>query len=189
MEAQWANQNQNKDLSLMKKTITFAIAGTALLIAGTGVISHAQQDPDDRPMDRGERRAMMKEAAMERFADFDMNADGEITQAEVEAKRAADFAAADTDASGGLSPDEAAAWQAVQRAEREARRAASRFERADENSDGVIGLDEFGDRQVTMFERIDENGDGTITEAEIEAGMKKMARRARHHRGGEGRGR
>ncbi len=164
----------------MKKTITIGLATATLAAAGLAA-ALAQDGPG---ADREDRRAMMQAEIGNRIAEVDGNGDGAISREEADARRAADFAAADTDGSGGLSQAEAQAWHEAKQAERKARRAEAMFNRADADGDGAIGPDEFGQRQDRMFERMDANGDGTISQDEIEDGLREMGRKHRGHRNG-----
>lgn len=107
-----------------------------------------------------------------RFEELDANSDGKITQAEMEAHRAARFAAADTDGNGSLSASEMTATAE----QRKADRAARMIERIDANGDGEVSQEELANgskRRGNGFDRMDANGDGEITKAEFEAAKEK----------------
>ncbi|MEM7766423.1 MAG: hypothetical protein AAF253_02925 [Pseudomonadota bacterium] len=162
----------------MKKLLAIGIA-SALLFAGFATLSHAQESSDTRAGDREMHREIKRAIAEARFDALDGNGDGEITRAEVDAKRMADFARADTNADGVLSIEESQAWKDAKRAERQAVRAQAQFTRADVNGDGVIGPDEFGSRNEKMFDRVDANEDGIITTEEAEDSIKRMGKKRR----------
>ena len=97
------------------------------------------------------------------FDRLDADDDGEITQAEVEARRAkrdekmaARFAEMDTDGSGSVSREEMTTYREAKRAERN----------PDKNDDGVIDRTEFLNAAQDRFDRLDENGDGVLSEEE-----------------------
>jgi hypothetical protein len=113
----------------------------------------------------------------------DTNADGIITQVELNAVRDAAFARMDGNGDGQITPEEMTASREAQKAERRQGRAEQGFAQLDSNGDGVVVLDEFGGRGSTLFTRLDTNADGQLTKEEREAGRKLMRDRA-----GQGRG-
>lgn len=107
------------------------------------------------------------------FTTFDLNADGQISEAEITAGHEARFKASDANGDGTLSEAEIRA-SIMKRAEARADRMVKRMmKRADDNSDGSITLAEFQDtprhRGGKMMKRLDADGDGVITRAEAEA--------------------
>lgn len=119
------------------------------------------------------------------FAELDTDGNGEITVAEMDARKAARFAEIDTNGDGGLSAEELTA-QAKEGADtdRVAKRVERMIERNDANEDGLIQADEMGgDRQDKMFERIDTDENGSISEEEFDAAKEKMGDRKK--RGGD----
>ena len=119
------------------------------------------------------------------FSELDADGNGEVTMAEMEAFKAARFAAADTDGNGSLSVEEMIAARSSDNEDRMERRINRFIERADDNGNGTLELDEMGpseERVTARFERLDTDGSGGISEAEMEAG--KEGRKNR--RGGEG---
>lgn len=93
---------------------------------------------------------------MARLSEIDTNGDGAVSQAEVDAFRAARLAAADTDGDGALSEEE---WIAAAQQARE-------------------------DRHGRAFDRLDADGDGRVTQAETDAVMGDIV--ARRDRNGDG---
>jgi len=119
----------------------------------------------------------------DRFAELDSNGDGIITDNEVEAKIAADFATADVDGNGSLSEDEAETYHQARHEERRERRrerrGGGRFERA-AGDDGVIDRSEFAERGMERFEMADLDENGVVTETEMR--LVGQARSRRQHR-------
>ncbi len=103
---------------------------------------------------------------------YDTDGDGRITAEEIEAVKAARFAAADADGNGGLSPEELVALDEAIRAEVRAARAAARIERLDDDGDGLLQAAEIEARTpriAPIFDRLDADGDGGLTVEELEA--------------------
>lgn len=140
--------------------------------------------------------AAYAQPGMDRLVALDTNDDGTITQTEVEAQIAQDFADADTDGDGFLDEGEARAYHEVRHQERREarherwrdrrgdREGGGRFERA-AGDDHMIDLHEFSERGLHRFERADLDENGVVTETEMELVAEVMGR-SRHgrHRGG-----
>lgn len=131
----------------------------------------------------------------------DLNKDGQLTKAELNAQLDQRFKALDTNGNGQVEAAEMEAarqqWQAKRAERREARSGEARTGDAvakrsgtqrgamgagkrgqmDANGDGVISREEFGVRALAHFARADANGDGVVT-AEERAAMRE-ARKAR----------
>ncbi len=103
----------------------------------------------------------------DRFERLDADGDGAITAAEVSEQGAKLVADADADGDGAVTREE-------MRAHHQARRKARD---ADTNDDGVIDRTEFIKAAQDRFDRLDENGDGVLSEDE------KPGRRQRHRPG------
>ena len=118
------------------------------------------------------------------FADLDADGDGQLSEEEFSSMGAAWLAEMDADGDGLLSQDELAAAIVERMTEFADRSSARMIERLDENDDGMIGVDEIGNRHdpAKAFSRLDDDGDGSISEDEFES-MK--ARDGRRHRGGK----
>ena len=103
------------------------------------------------------------------FAQIDANADGQITQAELDAFAAGRFDAIDTNGDGSIDADELIAARSAQNEARAKARAEKMIERADENGNGVLEQEEMKQRDSNkMIERLDKDGDGSISEQEFE---------------------
>lgn len=108
------------------------------------------------------------------LAIYDTDGDGRITAEEIEARKAARFAAADADGNGGLSAEELVSLQEAIRLEIEEARAATRLARLDDNGDGLLQAEEIEARTprlAPIFDRLDTDGDGGITQEELDAGQ------------------
>lgn len=158
------------------------LAGLIAAVAGTSLVAPAFAKGKDHG---GERRGGNHQVF--NFDELDANADGFVTQDEIDANRAAKFAESDTDGNGELSIEELTAMQEARKAEREEKREERKtdriekmIERADTDKDGSLSADEVGpkgDRATKMFERLDTDGDGKISKEEFEAAKEKMGNR------------
>lgn len=175
------NTNRIQDKIMTGKTFKTITSGALLiaLLAGTASYADGHSERGGRTFD---------------FAAVDANGDGEITQAEVEAFRAAQFASIDADGNGTVDADELAAFAAAREDERRAERAERVVERADTDGDGVLSQDELqaNRRGGDMFERLDADDSGTITQEEVEtareARQERREERREERRDGERRG-
>ena len=112
------------------------------------------------------------------FERFDANADGQITQAEIDGAAETRFAEFDANGDGMVSEEEYTA-EASQRA---AERAAERFASLDADGDGMLSRDVLearrgGQRVERMFNRLDANDDGAVTMEEAQAAMERFRER------------
>lgn len=130
----------------MKKTLT--LAGITLLALPAA--AYAQ----DRGHDRNHRGGMDR-----LMATYDINEDGQITQEEVDRFRADRLAEFDADKDGSLNLDEyQALWLDAYRD-----RMVDQFQRHDDDGDGIVTVEEFGEDQARMVARMDSNDDGVLT--------------------------
>lgn len=127
------------------------------------------------------------------FAAMDADKDGKVTQAEIDAFRAGQAAAIDTDGDGLLSVEEIAAMHIRAATTRANDHATRMIERQDSDGDGKLSVAEMSVRPMParMFEMLDADGDGAITEAEVDAAQERMAERrggghGEKHRGPHG---
>jgi Ca2+-binding EF-hand superfamily protein len=105
------------------------------------------------------------------FERFDANQDGRLTQAEVDEVRRSQLTEFDQDSDGSLTLEEyQALWLDAMR-----ERMVDRFQAHDDDGDGMVTVEEFGETFDRMVSRFDANDDGTLTPDEM------------HHRD-EGRG-
>lgn len=135
----------------------FAAAVKAITIASTvtlPVIAQAQgrSGPDHADRHRGADRM---QALMELY---DSNDDGNVTQDEIDMARAERLAAFDTDADGQLTLVEyEALWLDAMR-----ERMVDQFQRHDDDGDGLVTPEEFGEDFANIVDRRDRNGDGVL---------------------------
>lgn len=130
----------------------------------------AQSTPEDGP----DRAGML----VEMFDQIDTDADGEVTEAELAAHKAAEFAAADTNSDGSLGADEIAARHLAKVAEKADDRAAQMIEHRDSDGDGVLSMAEVGEGPAQRhFSSLDADGNGAISKAEVETMVTKMKHR------------
>ena len=156
----------------MKKTLT---ALTIVALTSTLAASAALAD---RGMGkggmRGEGPGMMQEFD---FAAVDANKDGKITPEEIEAWRAADVKAADTDGDGFLSADELTAMHVKRATDRAGAMATEMMSRLDADNDGKLSAAEMAVRPAPagLFDRLDSDNDGALSQEELDAGKGRMA--------------
>lgn len=166
-----------------------ALAALAsVLVLGAGGFAMAERGDHGRAGMEG--RGPM--AALD-FAALDADADGKITQTEMQAHRAARVAALDADADGRISLEELKADHVRQATGRAEQRATRMMAAMDADGDGALTAAEMmaGPGAAGMFDRIDTDGDGAISKAEADAMRDRMAdRMARRgeHRGHGGMG-
>ncbi len=171
--------NLENEMTGTTKTIVAVIALLGAVVASATL---AQEGPGG-PGGRGGPGAML----MEMFDSMDADADGKLTEAELEAHRAAMFTAADTNSDGMLSTDELSAQHLARFTEQLADRTTKMIEARDNNGDGSLSLAEVDEGPGQRhFARIDSDNDGAISKAEAEAAMDHMGKRK--HRKGMGGG-
>jgi Ca2+-binding EF-hand superfamily protein len=168
--------------------LTFA----ALLAASLGSVAIAQNTPVDPEMGMdgmGMDHGGPRDGMFLNFDEIDADKDGKITAAELEAHRAARFAAADANKDGSLSAEELVAMHEAARAERQLARSTDMIARFDANGDGLLSADEMPQpgEGKGMFDRIDTDKDGAISKAEADAAKEQM-REGRGHGKGHGKG-
>ena len=94
---------------------------------------------------------------------YDANKDGVVTRDEMEAGLKADFAAADTNGDGCLSPAEVR----VENARRLQRDGAQASPLVDWNLDGCVDMREFSNTVHSYFDLADRTKDGRVTQLEL----------------------
>ncbi|GAB1477940.1 hypothetical protein MASR2M74_04830 [Paracoccaceae bacterium] len=153
----------------------------ALAAAGISTAVMAQDAP---PAPAGEETGM--------FALMDADKDGKVTQAEIDAFKAARFAEADTDKDGKLSPAELLVMREKAETARREAMAKAMVARLDTDKDSLISAEELAAAGPGkgMIERLDTDGDGAVSLAEMEAAKDYMKGHGKHgKRGHDGEGR
>ena len=111
------------------------------------------------------------------FEQFDANEDGRLTQAEIDQVRQSRLSEFDQNGDGSLSLEEyQALWMDAMR-----ERMVDRFQAHDDDGDGLVTAEEFGQSFERIIVRFDRDGDGEVT-------VDEMRRRDDHdhHRGRDG---
>lgn len=112
---------------------------------------------------------------MERLAMFDADGDGNITQDEIAAHKAARFAAIDANGDGEVSLEEMSAHHEAMQAQKQSERQAKRFAAMDADGNGTLSAEELNTTGPgKAFERLDADSDGVLTADEIAAAKEKM---------------
>ncbi|MEE4187655.1 MAG: hypothetical protein V2I76_04305 [Roseobacter sp.] len=112
--------------------------------------------------------------AQSRFDALDQDADGQVTRAEMSARREARLAQIDQNGDGMLSAAEIEAHGM----KRVKAHAATMIERRDSNGDGLLSQDELGEgRAGRLFDRADKDGDGVLSAEEFAQVPQKMRQR------------
>jgi Ca2+-binding EF-hand superfamily protein len=97
------------------------------------------------------------------FEQFDANQDGRLTQAEIDQVRQSRLAEFDQNGDGSLSLEEyQALWMDAMR-----ERMVDRFQAHDDDGDGIVTAEEFGEPFDRMVSRFDRDGDGEVTTDEM----------------------
>ncbi|MCF6445105.1 EF-hand domain-containing protein [Nereida sp. MMG025] len=148
----------------MIKTPMMILTAGVIAVGFSVTVADAKGGPD-----RGPRAS---------FETLDADGNGQITQAELTAHRAAAFAERDTNGDGQLTVEEI-----VKAADdRQAKRAERMIDRLDSNDDGAVSAEEmaaFEPRRGGMM-RLDANDDGQISKAEFEDAKGKMGKRGKN---------
>ena len=156
-------------MTASKKT---AVAVLALMGVALGSAVMAERGMGGMGGMGGEGRGAMM---IEMFDTIDADKDGKVTQDEMAAHRAAEFAAADTNSDGALSAEE---LQAKMMSEMMARHSARMIENMDNDGNGSLSADEMGKGPMAdHFARIDTDNDGAISKEEVQAAAEKGGKR------------
>lgn len=135
--------------------------------------------------DKGPDSPGRGDVLLEKFDSIDTDKDGKVSEAELAAFRAAEFAAADTNSDGMLSAEELTQKQLARMAETAAMRSARMIEDRDDNGDGNLSAEEMDQSvQEGRFSRIDQDDDGAISKDEAEDALKRFADNRKKHRKG-----
>ncbi|MFT6526479.1 MAG: Ca2+-binding EF-hand superfamily protein [Celeribacter sp.] len=167
-------------------TRTSLISAVALIaVLGSATASFAYGDKG-----MGPRGGMMPD-----FATLDADGDGQVTQAELDAQKAARFAEIDADGDGSVTAEELAAYKDAKDMTVRTERFEMMISRMDVDGDGALSADEMsGAVKKTPLERLDTDGDGSISEEEFAAAASARGDRGGdrgergHGKGGKGKG-
>lgn len=149
---------------MQRSTAIVGTLATVLALSATlPVMAQPAGDRDARP-DRHEHNEHGQRQGRQRLSEFlelyDTNGDGDITQEEVDAVRADRLAEFDADQDGQLSLAEyEALWLDAMR-----ERMVDRFQSHDDDGDGQVTVDEFGENFANLVDRADRNDDGVLNE-------------------------
>lgn len=124
------------------------------------------------------------------FEAVDADKDGKVTEAELNAYRAAETATIDANADGKLSVEELTAMHLAKLTERATDMAKKMVERLDADGDKALSAAEMVARPMPamLFEKADADGDGAVTKAELDAMQAEMQDRKGKHQGKDGQG-
>jgi Ca2+-binding EF-hand superfamily protein len=171
-----------------KMSVGFKSSVAALALLGTVVasVAYAEKGYGGGMGDgMGDRGGML----LEMFDAIDTDSDGKLSMAELAAHRLAEFTAADTNSDGALDATEMATHQQARMEAMMAERAARMIENRDNDGNGSLSADEFGEGPGQQhFARLDTDNDGAISREEAEAGMQHRKKRGHGWGMGEGMG-
>ncbi len=143
---------------------TLAIAGAVLTTMALASVAEAQGH--GHRGDRGGGHGMR--GGWGTVEIFDLNEDGQITQAEIDEFRANQITEFDTDGDGQLTLDEyQALWLDAMR-----ERMVDRFQDHDDDGDAIVTLEEFSEPYAALVERRDQNGDGVLSAEDMRRGRR-----------------
>ncbi|MEM1266829.1 MAG: hypothetical protein AAGI50_12525 [Pseudomonadota bacterium] len=140
-------------------------AALAVIVGLAALVEHAAAQRTAELVPPGVRNAHPLDRLI---ASFDLDGDGALTQAEINATRADTLARFDTDADGVLSPLEfEALWL-----ERLRPRLHARFHALDTHGDGGVSSAEFEARTARLITHLDRSGDGFFSRQDIARGLR-----------------
>lgn len=165
----------------MRKLSSVALVTTSIVLLSAGFVMaqgghHGFGGPDAQGRQNGQRGHMHIENMIDTY---DQNGDGAITQVEIDTVRAARLTEFDSDGNGTLNLAEyQSLWLDAMH-----ERMVDRFQGHDDDGDGEITAEEFGEGQARMVRRMDRNDDGQIDPTDFE---RRRPNRDQRGRGGEG---
>ena len=169
---------------MRKTTALTSLTLAALVAAGLSTAVLAQEQPAPPPA--GE------DVPMFLFDKIDADKDGKITQAEVDAFKAARFAEADADKDGFLSKEELVAMRLKEIEARMMKGAERMVGKLDADKDGKLSPAELPASRMDgrVFDLADADNDGSVTKEELADAMKWLDDKKGHKgkKGGKGHG-
>jgi EF hand len=97
------------------------------------------------------------------FEQFDANGDGTITQVEIDEVRSSRLTEFDANNDGSLTLEEyQALWLDAMR-----ERMVDQFQAHDDDGDGLVTVEEFGERYSSIVQRLDHDDDGQLTQDDL----------------------
>jgi EF hand len=97
------------------------------------------------------------------FEQFDADGDGVVTQVEIDEVRSSRLAEFDANNDASLTLEEyQALWLDAMR-----ERMVDQFQAHDDDGDGLVTVEEFGERYSSMARRLDRNDDGQVTQDDL----------------------
>ena len=145
-----------------------ALAGIGLALAMTPMMAQAKGGQGPRVT----------------FEELDVDSNGSVTEAEMQAHRAARFTTADTDGDGSLSRAELEAQMTSGKESRMERRLDRMMDHLDADDNGALSQEELaeagGERKGKGFSRLDKDGNGAVSKAEFDEMGKKRHSGRKH---------
>ncbi len=143
----------------MKPTLpVFTLAALAVFALQTPASAEDRQGHRSHKMERMHGGDRGPGRALHLFELYDTNADGTLTQEEINAARAGRLAEFDTNSDNALSLAEyEALWLDAMR-----ERMVDRFQSHDDDGDGLVTAEEFGEQHARIIARMDRNNDGVV---------------------------
>jgi Ca2+-binding EF-hand superfamily protein len=142
----------------MSKTTRYLLATGALALGAAAFAGASLADGG-----WGRHHGWGDDGGMGLFERFDANQDGRLTQAEVDEVRRSQLIEFDQDSDGSLTLEEyQALWLDAMR-----ERMVDRFQAHDDDGDGMVTVEEFGESFDRMVSRLDANDDGALTPDEL----------------------
>jgi len=148
---------------MINRICVVVMMAAGVVLAGCGGGGLFGGDADPRGPQRGEDEYHPSRNILEAY---DLNHDGWVTRAEMEAGLKADFAKADINHDGRLDPDEVRAVN-LQRWSADASTASPLV---DWNHDGFVDYGEYAATARSLFDQLDTDGDGKLSPKELKPG-------------------